>query len=300
MGYFRIFYYITYILNFILRLVKRHGKALLWFICIAVFLFICLYNPKSEAIFIGDYSYGDPNYALYNSYSNINIDFIKRLDNYSGSNKETFLNAIKNSGNSFYLYYAAFDGSAMLNGTTYNTQNLRVFIYSNNFYSSSSISPSLYDNYVGVSPVDIKNVHAVTYSLYYFNGAGDLILYSDSLTTSSYDVQIPSNFINYIDKYSYDYLFNSYSLEEIEILRDLDEKLSSVDETLQQQQEYLEQEPSSEDFSSSDLPTDSGVINPTENGLNSFFNSFYNGFIAEPNYAQHTIRVPIPFTRQKV
>lgn len=306
MGYFRIFYYITYILNFILRLLKRHGKQVLLFVCIAIFLVICMYNPKSNAAYLGDDSYYDPYYAITRQYDSICIDFIKRFDYYR--NQLGVADRVQQVINAFnirdyYIYYTPNNvndfGLSSINGSPFKDEYIWVVFYTSN-NNNLVINPSLYDNYYNIN----DNIREVTFDFAFSNGLLAINTIGNTLNFGNNKVGdtffIPHSLFHYQNKYIYEYFVNNTSLQEINLMYEMDRKLANIDETLQQQQEYFEQEPSSEDFSTSDLPTNSGVTSPTDNGLNSFFNSFYNGFIAEPNYAQHTIRVPIPFTRQKV
>ena len=264
-----------------------------------------MYTPKSHAIYIGDYQYGDVNYALNDYYNKVNIDFLKRLNNYNGSNKETFVNLLKNPRYSFFVYYSNnFTNSENVNGFLYNTNNLRILVYRNSIYTSdvgvdTCIIPTVYDSYVGIDPVDIREMKSYDYFLYYFNASGVLNLYDFASGGSTRSVYIPSCMINYMCDYTYNYLYNNYSLQEIEILMEMDEKLGSVDDTLQQQQEYLEQEPDSNDFSTSDLPTDSGVINPTTTEVDNIFSTIYNVFTGNLEYSKRNITVTIPFTRKE-
>lgn len=309
MGYFRIFYYITYILNFLLRLIKRHGKAVLWFICIAVFLVICLYNPKSQAVYTGNYDYADPNYAILNSYESICIDFLQRFENVSNKDSQTWRN-LKNSitvlMRDIYLYYvpgtsAANPGAndfglSMINGAPLNTNRLYIlFIPKNNY--PFSVSPSVYDTYLGID-CDIKNLVSQTNNsvyLYYidYGSNSQLVSVDISLNDTFY---VPSVLLHYYSDSIYNYFFNNYSLQEIEILHDMNNKLNQANQELQSQTDYMTEEPSSEDFSTSDLPTDSGVTATTDSGLNNIFSSLYNVFTGQPNN-QHNIIINVPFTR---
>lgn len=306
MGYFRIFYYITYILNFILRLLKRHGKQVLLFLCIAVFLVICLYSPKSQAIYIGNDTYTDGQNNVITAYDGVTMDFIRRFDLYKkkfpNSQALTEINGYLNALNfrNFYIYYNDKNGIAMLNGAPIQTPRMYLLIYVNNV----PVNPSLYDDYLG-NQCDIKELAPSStalsaYCVYELSNQNSESSLRRVDNVSGDKFYIPSILINYFSSEFVDYFYNNYTLEEVEILHDMNNKLNQANQELQTQTDYMTEVPSSEDFSTSDLPTDSGVTNPTENGLNSFFNSFYNGFIAEPNYSQHTIRVPIPFTRQKV
>lgn len=309
MGYFRFFYYITYILNFILRLIKRHGKAILWFICIAIFLVICMYNPKSSAVYLGDDTYTDPNNNITKAYENVTLDFIRRFDLYKkqfpNASVLTTFNGYLNALNyrSVYIYYKDKNGAAMLNGAPLKQTTMYVLIYQNN--NNISVSADvLHDNYLGLecdvkklSPVGTQTYIYTVYELSAQNSENSFRLVDNVASEVFY---VPSILMNYYSQDFVNYFYNNYTMEEVEILHEMDEKLSNVDETLQQQQEYLEQEPNEEDFSTDDLPTDSGVTATTDSGLNSFFSQIYNVFTGQPNYAQHTIKVPIPFTRKKI
>lgn len=297
MGYFRIFYYVAYIFNTITRIIKRHGKWLLWFICIAIFLVVCMYNPKSQAVYIGDYTYGDPNYAVNDYYRKVNLDFLKRINNYNGDLKTEFLNRIKSNLYSFYIYYGSYDGTSVLNGVTYNTLNLRICIYRNNFQSANTINPSLYSNYCGVSDVDIKDLGLTNYYLYNFDGSGNLTFIRGGTNMTSMSLQMPSTLINFMDDYSYSYFFNNYSLEEIELLYDMNNKLNQANQELQTQTDYLTEDPSSDDFSTSDLPTDSGVTDTTTSGVDNIFTTVYNVFTGDVEVSKRNLNITIPFTR---
>lgn len=296
MGYFRIFYYITYILNFILRLIKRHGKAILWFICIAVFLVICLYNPKSQAVYIGNDTYTDSQNNVLNAYNSIVLDFIKRYDNavYAMVNIPTPLQtSLKSNVTSFYFYYGDLNGLSMINGATYNQNIMYVLVYRNdsNYFTRTA---SVYDDYLGNYADISKYTFTSGCRIYSFSGNSFTQVKGASDT---FDVYLPNILFNYYTDEFINYFYNNYTLQEVELLHDMNNKLSQVNQELQSQTDYLTEEPSSDDFSKNDLPTDSGVTATTDSGLNSFFTQIYNGFIAAPNYAQHTIKVPIPFTR---
>ena len=168
MGYFRIFYYIAYTFNFITRMLKKHGKQILWVAGIFVFLCLCMYNPKSSAIYIGDYSYGDPNYAVEQAYKKVSLDFLKRLDSATDNTiKQGLIERLKSNRYCFYVYYGTSNATDMISGQNYNLANMRVFVYSiSTIGSSNLISPSSYDDYLGIDPVSILELNC---SDYYFN-----------------------------------------------------------------------------------------------------------------------------------
>lgn len=313
MGYFRIFYYISYTLNFIFRMIKRHGKFILLFFSIAVFLIVCNMPLKSHAYYLGDDSYFDPYEAIQQKYDSICMDFIRRIEFYKNSQYfdssiyDTLVNRFSNLD--YYLYYNATTtddfGISSVNSSIYNDYGIRVFFYTDN-NNGISVSSSIYDNYYGIND-DIRSITVTSTT----GGSRNFFLYGSTtfqLSRNSLNLNdiyyIPQFLFHYQSRYIYEYFINNTSLEQIELMYEMDSKLASIDDTLQQQQEYLEQEPSSDDFSSDDIPSDSGVTNPTDTGLDTYFSSFYNIMTANPNTLdmldKNHIDVPIPFTRKKL
>lgn len=306
MGYFRIFYYITYILNFLLRLIKRHGKAILWFICIGVFLVVCMYNPKSNAVYLGDYDYGDPNYAMYSQYDAIIVDTVKRLNNLDSSFdtiKNEILSYLKQNIVSYYVYYGTRNdldngrgGTEMLNGMNYNRGTIWLVVMSNDTAYWSMSPSATYSNYCGISDVDIKvydflnNNRNRVYRLY---GNSVELYYSNR----NFTITMPSQLYMFQSEYMNDYLFFDYSADELEVLYDMRSKLNQANQELQTQTDYLTEEPSSEDFDSSDLPTNSGVTDPTTSQVDNIFTTVYNVFTGNVEVSKRNINVSIPFTR---
>lgn len=305
MGYFRIFYYITYILNFLLRLIKRHGKAILWFVCIAVFLVLCMYNPKSYGAYLGDDSYYDPYYAIQQKYDSICLDFVRRFDNYRNQvgvadNVNLIINNFKTLD--YYIYYQATTdddyGVSSIGGGIYNDTYIRVVFYQTSNFGLE-VSPSIYDNYYNISD-DVRSVkytRALGNYRAIFNYTGMGLTLQPTVSNSIYF--IPQSLFHYNSQIITDYFINNYDLKEIELLYEMRNKLTSVDETLQQQQDYLESYPDSDNFSTSDLPTDSGVTNPTTTSVDNIFTTIYNVFTGNVEYAKRNITVTIPFTRKE-
>lgn len=312
MGYFRIFYYITYILNFLLRLIKRHGKAILWFVCIAVFLVICMYNPKSQAIYIGDYNYGDLNYAMRDMYEQINMNLLRRfpkINSASQSALNQFKSLVSSNAYNVYMFYGttSYNGTngnianqEMVNGYTYNQHGIYVLLYRPRpQYYTISPDPQGYDNYGGVY-CDLKLLTTSNYYLFGFGATDVSLLYyniPEDTHSGDYNLYFPSAYFGYLDDYFYNYFFNNYSLEEIELLYDMKNKINQANQELQAQTDYLTEEPSSEDFSTSDLPTDSGVTDPTTSQVDNIFTTVYNVFTGNVEVSKRNINVSIPFTR---
>lgn len=300
MGYFRLFYYIAYVLNFVMRMLKRHGKFILLLACIFIFLVICMYTPKSHALYVGNDTYTDSQNNVLNAYRGVTLDFIRRLDIYKKANPNDtnidLLYAYLNAQNfrSCYIYYLSKNGGAMINSSPLNQSDMYILIYQPN--ANFPISDSSYSDYLG-NFCDIKIAKPVGTQTFIYTvfklSMGSFTLVDNVANEVFY---IPSILINYYTDDFVNYFYNNYTLEEVEILHEMDDKIGTVTNTVQDTQDYLTEEPSSSDFSSSDLPSDSGVTDTTETGLTNIFSQIYNAFTGTPN-SQNNIIVPIPFTR---
>lgn len=290
MGYFRFFYYIAYTFNFIIRMLKRHGKQILWIVCIFGFLIFCMWPSNSHAVYSGDYSYSDANYAIYKYYDSVCIDFLRRIDKASDNYKNALLSYFNDSNFDCYIYYGTandYSGLTLVNGGVFQTTNMYVLFYQSNL-GGFTYGFTQYDDYVGVF-TDIISLTATSAQSYRLR----LLSTSGTVTNVSYSIgdifYLPDVLLHYQNSYIYEYFINNKSLEEIELLYEMNSKLDSIEDTMTEL-------PVDNSISSDELPTNSGVdTTDLDNGLNGLFGQIAEAFTDIPR-SKYNITVPVPFT----
>lgn len=304
MGYFRLFYYISYIFNTVCRLIRRNGKFLLWIVCIFVFLVLCMYNKPVHAVYVGNDTYSNAEYNITKAYNSIAMDFLRRYENSVKNHTHDELSEIVRTRLSgavydYYLFYGSYNnrlGQDMINGMPYDTSYCFILFYPKN-NGGFSVTTSPYSDYLG-NFCDIMRYTATANrpSDQYFLICLDMqgIYYNYTIFNTEY-FDIPSSLFHNSNEYIYNYFVNNYTLQELEILQEIEDKVASVDNTIQATQDYISSEPDENNFSSSDLPNDSGVTPSTNQGLDNYFTSIYNQLTRAPS-SLYNITVYMPFT----
>lgn len=253
-------------------------------ITIAIIILVCFLIFKSNnsyAVYIGDDTYTDPNNSIYLAYNQISNDFIYKFDNLKDDNNYDYLyECLKNSTLGYYLYYGDFNGMSMIGSTTYNQDTIYIAFYN---LSDPSMSSSVYDSYQGLQCTISYNTHC----LYVFGLSSNGISFYNN---GYYSVYMPSVLYNYRTDLITTYLFNDSQQQNQAIVDALEQQTNSINE----QTEYLQEQPITSDFSQSDLPSDN-TTDITLNGLNDIFSMFYNAMTKEPSSSDN-ITITIPFT----
>lgn len=238
MGYFRIFYYIAYIFNTISRLIRRNKKMFFIIAVVLVVVFVFL-SPSSHAIYLGEYEYGDPNYAMYSHYESVVIDLVRKLQNVSdnNTNKQEILSRLKNGALSYYVYYGDFNnisndlgGTENLNGEYLNKNNLVLVIYANNPNLITQTSYP-YDNYCGIDYIQCKTYtfrpSSVT-MIYTFNGNQPPLKFWEQQDLPTFKISMPSELFMYRSEYLDKYLYDNASAEILEELKQTNEDIAKI------------------------------------------------------------------------
>ena len=294
MGFFE--YFIRYTL---VRALNRFLKPkYLIGIVIILLVLILLFNNQSHAIYTGNDTYTDPYNSINLAYNSLGNDLIYRLNNFTSNdnNYNNLLGLLKNSDFGYYIYYGQNDGLNMINSNTYVQDDLWVcFYYLGN--PSTSIATS-YDNYQGLDCSIIIN-NGVSYCYR---------ISSDSIDVfTGISVYMPSVLYNYRLDIVTNYLFNKSQEQNNSVIDAINQQTNTINEqttaineqtnSINEQNNFLQAEPDSQDFSSSDLPSDN-TQDITQSGVNNIFTMFYDTF-TRPANGDDMIEVPVPFTGKK-
>lgn len=105
-------------------------KRLLFFILFILVLILLFNYNTSFAYYTGDDTYTDNNNTINIAYSSIGNDLMFRLDKLSNdSNYVNLMSFLKSVNYGYYCYYGSSDGLSLINGSTYNQQDLWVAVY---------------------------------------------------------------------------------------------------------------------------------------------------------------------------
>lgn len=283
MGFFD--YFIRYTLIRSLNRIFK-PKTLLTIVIILLIVFF-VFKINSYAIYEGDDTYTDNNNTIFLAYDSICNDFISRMDNLKDDPYyDTIISYLNNSSYGYYIYYGDMNGLSMINGSTFAQTYMYVTFYEMNGNNSTATT---YDSYQGMQT-----------SVRKFNTIG---IYSITSAIDNYAVNecyIPVALYNRRTAVITSYLQFLKDSSSSDIVTAINQQTNSINEqtnTINAQTEYLQEEPDSNDFSSSDLPSDSGVTDITTDGFNSIFTMLYDSMTREPTSSDN-ISIAIPFTNK--
>lgn len=281
-----LYYFIRYTLvRNLNRLLKPKTLIVIAIICLIFFFGL---KTESHASYYGNNTYSDPNNTAVIGYNSVVNDFLVALDNKkSNSLYSEIIEKLKDKSYGYYIYFDDSNGLSLINGYSYKQDTIHIVFYDLLF---PDIDTSQYSNYMGINNIDIKYV---TYKYRYTLTWNNLSKYDNDD-----QVYMPSCLYNYQPDLITSYLLNSSQEQTNDIVNAINEQTTAINQqtnTINAQTEYLQEQPQSQDFSSSDLPSDSGVTDITTDGINNIFALFYNAMTREPKTAD-IIEVSIPFT----
>lgn len=295
MGYFRLFYFFK---KFRYFFSKHIITILLIMFCVSFFL---MSFSSCFALYTGDDTYIDPYYAIYKKYDSICLDFIKRFDYFKTHNPDDdYVEVIYSSirFHDYYIYYQTSTtndgGISSIGAELIRNPYMRIVFYdpsNDNFVWGQSV----YDDYMGLHD-NIFDIRVwSTLSNYNFLLSSRVFYGQDVVKDEHY--YIPQSLWHYRSQIMDDYFIHNKSVDEIELLYEMQESLDNIDETLDNSYNYMTDEPSSSSFSSSDLPSDSGVTDPTSSYVDGIFTTLYNRFTRDVG-ANDNLTINIPFTNK--
>lgn len=243
-----------------------------------------MYNPKVQAFEQTE----DINYSLYSYYEGVVNQAISYLGKYyiNFPNSNIFYNMKNNLNNDFcyYIFYGSVDGSDYLGAIPTNKNMINIIQYATT--TNKNKIPTSYD-YLGLYSITVYNF---TGSDRYWTLSTPNIEATTGLINSFY---MPLELYNYKTT-NWIQFENAIRGNDISAILDL---LEQINDDIGEIKDYIQEAPSSSDFYSSDLPSDSGVTATTDEGLNNYFTRLYTTFTAQPN-SLYDITINIPFTNK--
>lgn len=268
--------------------------------CFSLFLILIGFSSFSWAVYTGDETYTDRNATIFSAYESINNDLINRIANASSQSVgiTTLLNRLKNPAYNFYIYYGDNNGSSLINGSTWKTDNLYIAFFSS---SEPSTSVSQYNNYQGID-TDIRLVSNI--SLYQFNGN------TLSPASAPSSVYIPTILMTYKSATLIEFINNNSASQNQAITQALQEQTNTIQEqtatieeqtqTIQQSTNTINDSLTSTEYDESGVSidtsaTDSIDTSSTYNLFSTIFTNFGN-LINNNNWNNvETIRIGLPY-----
>ena len=260
MGFFE--YFIRYTLVRSLNRILK-PKTLLTIAIVLLVVFFA-FKINSYAIYEGDDTYTDNNNTIFLAYDSICNDFIARMDNLKDEPYyNTIIGYLNNSSYGYYIYYGDMNGLSMINGSTFAQTYMYITFYQMN---GSNSTATTYDNYQGMNTAvrkfDTIGVYSITSAIDNY-----------AVNECYIPVALYNRRTNVITSYL-QFLKDSSSSDIVSAINQQTNSINQQTNTINAQTEYLQEEPDSTDFSSSDLPSDSGVTDITTDGFNSIFSLF--------------------------
>lgn len=284
-------YYFNYFIKCVIRRVVRLIFKPKFLISILVILSILLifFNISSHAVYSGDETYTDANLVIFKAYESVCNDFILRLSNSEdNNNKEQLINYINNPQYNYYIYYNEIDGSSMLNGSTWSTSSMWIYIFNTTVTPKPS---AIYETYQGLS-CSISQIDSYV-GLYQFNG-NSLINYGR--LEPSVTLNMPFNLIAYKSNSITGYLTNPTKESAETVAGAVNNLTNTIKDTNTSEAETETQDTLnslSTETTSSQNKNSTSLYNFFNDLLNVFRNSVENGSVTE-------LELTLPFVNQPI
>lgn len=265
-------YFFVYVLKTAIRTLFysfRRKKILL--IAIIIILVLLLLKNNTFAVYTGNDDYTDNNNTINIAYNSICSDFIFRLDRLKNLGQyDALMTYLNDKDLGYYIYYNDFDGTSMLNGSTYLQDTMLIAFYD---LSDPDITSSVYDNYLGMTCSVKKNdgivcLFALENTIYNYG----------SLSGGLY---MPSSLYNYKSALITNYLTDSSSANTNSVISAINQQTQATQQqtnTINQQTQVIQE---TQDFLTDDtMDEDEMTISTTglgasdSNGVFNFLSSF--------------------------
>ena len=282
------YYFIRY--TIVRNLNKLFKPKNLLLIAVIVLMFVWVLNTESKAAYQGDFDYSDPNNLMVLQYESVINDFSARMQTMSNTLAyRDIISDLKNANYGYYVYYGRDYGLSSVNGMTYDQRYISIAFFD---MANLGLNTTAYDSYFTIKNVDVKTFQSV--KIY-------TIFPDDSVDTeTTHTIYLPSGLFNY-NSAVISALITDNEQENINnIVTAIEDQTTAINQqtnTINAQNEFLQETPNANDFSSSDLPSDT-TTDITQDGFNSIFTMFYNTFTRQATNEDY-IEIPFPFTNKK-
>lgn len=241
----------------------------------------------------GNSNYTDVNNTITLQYDSINQDILNRLNYYNKDNNmyQEFISKLKNNNYSYYAYYGVSDGSSMISGSYYATQEIYIKFYDN---EDKTLNGTVYDTYQGMT-CSIQYMSGGIVDTYVFNG--NILTNIDSQSA----FYIPTVLIAYKSPILYSLINDTSSADTQEII----EGLNSIDNSVNELTNTINAKDDNQAIS--DLNNAYSSMSSSTSGQDTNVTTIHNFYISLSDIITYSltttvssITIPIPFTNKNL
>lgn len=232
----------------------------------------------------GDNDYTDKNNTIKLQYDSINQDLLNRIQNFSGNsdNIDNLIDTLKNNNYNYYCFYGSANGSSMVSSSYYATNDLYIYFYDRENFSSSA---TVYELYQGMT----TNIRLIT------SGLGSAYVFTGN-NVSTWEIEsfyIPTVLINYKSPVVYSYINNKGDTNSI--VGAINQQTNSINQqttVIQDTQAFLEDST----VTDNSMAISTSSMTTSDGGVNSFFTNFMSNIYSIFNNIDsdvETITIPL-------
>lgn len=287
--------YIDYAIKYIIRRIIRFifKPIVLCFLFIAFILFFVIVTD-TQAVYLGDDTYTDPNNTILLAYDSVISDFVTRLSSTSSST-DLIVGLLKNPNYNYYVYYGNTDGSSMINGSTWKTTQMHILFF------ETSVTPSFSteNNYQGIR----CSIYESSDYAYYF------VFNSSTLQNmTSFDInincQFPAILLPYKSSVLTNFLTDNSTKNSNDVVSAIEDTAQKTQDTIKDSTEQVTGTLTDSTVSDSSMTVDTSQYDVDDSeGVTNFITSFLDIVKKAFFYIDssvETITIPIPNTEQTV
>lgn len=248
----------------------------------------------------GNNDYTDKNATIIMQYDSINQDLVNRIKYFDGNsdNIDNLLFQLRNNNMNYYVFYGSPTGSSMDSGSYYATNDLYVYFYDRENFTSSGSACTMYQ---GMN----TNYRFIN------GGLGDAYIFTgdDISTWTIQNFHIPTVLINYKSNILYDFVNSEDEEQTNSIVGAINQQTNSINQqtnTIQEQTQVIQE---TQDFISnttvqdSTMSVDTSSMSVNTSNVDNFFTGFLNtvkNAFTGIDTTVETVSFPIPFTEQSI
>ena len=267
-------------------------RNILILLIVGIIVFFVFFSGVSFG-YEGNNDYTDKNATIIVAYDSINQDILNRLNYFDKNNNmyQEFVGMLKNNNYSYYAYYGSSDGSSMISGSYYATQEIYVKFYDN---VDKSLNGTIYETYQGMT-TSIQYMNGGIVDTYVFNG--------NTLTNinSQSSFYIPTVLIAYKSNVLYTLINDTSGADTQEIIQSLDtidDSINNLTNTITTQDDNQAESDLSDTYTSLSSSTSGQDNNVTT--IHSFFIDLSDIITDSLTTSVSSIVIPVPFTNQNI